>query len=59
MIKDPTIKDFHIKQYITWKELEEVFGKREYKKFLKWMRGQGTYVEGVFPYDLKRYLNKK
>ena len=48
--------DFYIKEYVPWDNIEEVMGKRRYKKFLKWMFGQTTYKEGVYVYDLERYL---
>lgn len=41
---------------IPWTQLERVMGKRESKKFLKWMRGQTCVPEGVYEWDLDRYL---
>ena len=41
---------------VPWHELERKFGKREYKKFLKWMTGQTCVEEGVYTWDLKNYL---
>lgn len=54
--KDLKLEDFNVKSYVSWEELERVFGKRGNKKFMKWMFGQGCYPEGVFPWDLERYL---
>jgi hypothetical protein len=31
-------------------------GKREYKKFMKWMCGQTVMEGGVYPWDLDRFL---
>lgn len=59
MIKNPTIKDFHVSSYVSWGELEDVFGKREYKKFTKWMIGQTCSPEGVYPWDLELYVEQK
>lgn len=56
MKKKLTIKDFPIKEYVEWEQLARVFGKREHKKFMSWLAGQTCYKEGVFVYDLKRYL---
>ena len=56
MIKKPTIKDFYIVTYVEWKEIERVLGKREYKKFTKWMIGQTVSNEGAYPWDLEKYL---
>ena len=53
-----TLKDFHITEYVAWKELEKVFGKREYKKFEKWMTGQTCHEKGVYSWDLDSYLNQ-
>ena len=52
-----TIDSFQIKSYIPWKQLEEVMGKRNYKKFMKWHFGQTSYQEGVYVHDLERWLN--
>ena len=51
-----TIDNFHITAYISWDELKDVFNKREHKKFMRWMVGQTTYLEGVYVHDLERYL---
>ena len=54
--KDLTIKDFYVTEYVSWAECEHVFGKRRYKKFMKWMSGQTSRMEGVFVHDLNRFL---
>lgn len=41
---------------VTWKNCEMVMGKREFKKFSKWMTGQTCTMDGVYPWDLERYL---
>jgi len=52
-----TIKDFYISPaYIAWEELERVLGKQRYKRFLKWMNGQTTVMQGVYQDDLDRWL---
>lgn len=56
MKKDPTIKDFHVTTYVPWAEIESVLGKRRYNKFKKWIDGQTCVAEGVFPWDLERFL---
>lgn len=56
LIKNPTLDDFHVVSYVPWAEVEEVLGKRRYKKFCKWMNGQTTLMEGVYPWDLQRFL---
>jgi ribosomal protein L33 len=61
MIQNPTIKDFEILttseiDYIAWKEIERVLGKREYKKFCKWMNGQTCFKDGVYVCDVENYL---
>ena len=49
-----TIKDFLA--VVPWEQIEERMGKREYKKFRKWMAGQTVIGGGVYPWDLDRYL---
>ena len=44
-------------QCIPYEQLESVMGKREYKKFMKWMYGQTVPLGGVYSWDLVRYLN--
>ncbi len=52
--KQLTIKDFS--PCIPWTQLECVMGKRENKRFLKWLQGQTCVPEGVYVWDLERYL---
>lgn len=49
-----TIDDFLA--VVPWDEVERKMGKREYKKFIKWMTGQTCHPEGVYVWDLKQYL---
>lgn len=49
--------DFQIQEYVSWYQIELLFGKRRYNKFKKWMYGQTTDINGVYPYDLERYLD--
>jgi hypothetical protein len=51
-----TMDDFYVVSYVSWAELERVMGKRRYKKFMKWMSGQTCYPDGVYPWDLRRFL---
>ena len=52
-----TIKDFtSIKGIVEWKQLKDVLGEREYKKFMKWMFGQTCSPYGVYEWDLDRFL---
>jgi len=57
MQKELTINDFT--PVVPWKQIEEVLGKREYKKFCKFMQGQTVVEGGVFVWDLERFLNNK
>jgi len=52
--KKLTIEDFT--PCVPWKQLEQTMGKREYKRFIKWMNGQTCLPEGVYAWDLERYL---
>ena len=54
MKKKLTIDNFT--PIITWSELETVMGKREFNRFNKWMYGQTCAPEGVYIWDLERYL---
>jgi hypothetical protein len=49
-----TIRDFI--SCVPWEQIEDRMGKREYKKFLKWMSGQTCLKQGVYEGDLDRYL---
>ena len=54
MKKQKIIKQFV--ECIPFEQIEAVLGKREYNKFMKWMRGQTVPMGGVFRDDLERYL---
>ena len=41
---------------VSFADIEQLMGKREYKKFLKWMEGQTCGGTGVYRHDLDRYL---
>jgi len=56
-MKIPTIGDFT--PCIPWVQLKAKLGKREYKKFLKWMNGQTALEEGVYVHDLALYLKQR
>ncbi len=57
MKKEIKITDFT--PCIPWGQIEEIMGKREYKKFVKWMRGQTCLKEGVYRCDLESYLEQR
>jgi len=56
-MKIPTIDDFT--PCISWTQLENTLGKREYKRFQKWMLGQTCLEEGVYVHDLALYLEQR
>lgn len=39
-----------------WEQVEYTLGKREFKRFVKWMSGQTCPIGGVFASDFERYL---
>ena len=53
-MEKPKIEQFC--ECIPDEQLKILFGKREYKKFWKWMIGQTCPTGGVFKWDLERYL---
>ena len=54
------IEDFVvINGYVEWHEIEQKFGKVEFKRFEKWMRGQTCAENGVYIYDLSNYLEER
>lgn len=56
--KDLTLEDFPIyPEIVLWSDCERIMGKRKYKQFLKWMNGQTTCGDGVYPGDLNRFLH--
>jgi len=56
-MKIPKITDFI--SVIPWKQIEDKLGKREYKRFEKWMRGQTCLEGGVYHEDLNNYLTQR
>ena len=54
MKKRLTMNDFVT--IVPWENIEFTMGKRDYKKFSKWMNGQTCSYNGVYPYDLERFL---
>jgi hypothetical protein len=56
--KDLTIDDFQVHQYVDWEQIAKIMGKRRFKKFKDWMFGQTCSENGVYPWDLERYLNR-
>lgn len=56
LIEKPTLNDFYVVSYVPWSNVLEVLGKRRYKKFCTWMNGQTSLMEGVYPWDLERFL---
>lgn len=42
-------------QCVPWEQIEQCWGKREYSRFVKWMRGQTTLHAGVYIDDVIRY----
>ena len=55
MKKEITIDKFC--ECIPVEQIEIVMGKREAKKFWKWMVGQTCPIGGVYKWDLENYLN--
>jgi hypothetical protein len=51
-----TLDDFYVVTYVPWDNIEKVMGKEKYKRFAEWMYGQTTAMEGVYPWDLERFL---
>ena len=64
MKKNLTIKDFTPREIdgvevVTWSELEMKMGKKGFRNFQRWMCGQTCTANGVYPWDLERYLQGK
>jgi hypothetical protein len=67
--KNLTMEDFYEVSYIPFNNIEEVLGKRRYKKFMDFMIGSTTgavkcpscgnlWAEGVYPCDLANFLRQ-
>lgn len=54
MKKQLKIQDFIV--VVPWEDIEYRMGKRMYNKFCKFMDGQTTAFNGIYPDDLKRFL---
>ena len=52
--KPLTIKDFPA--IVPWVYIEDKMYAKDYKRFLKWMEGQTTPEDGVFVWDLERFI---
>jgi len=55
--KPLTINDFTA--IIEWEHIEHRMPKRMYKRFCKWMNGQTSSPNGVYIWDLERFLDGK
>lgn len=42
---------------VSWDDIKCTMSKEEYKRFYKWMMGQTCPINGVYPWDLDRFLN--
>ena len=42
--------------YIPLEIIEDAFGSLIWEQFTQWMRGQTTIAEGVYPWDIERFL---
>lgn len=58
--KDITYEDLepYVRTYIKWEDIEKVMGKRMYKKFIKFMFGQTSAIEGAYPWDVENFFSK-
>ena len=54
--KDLELSDFPVYNYVKWTDCERIMGPRMYKKFSEWMGGQTCVKNGVYPWDLERFL---
>ena len=44
---------------VPWAQIEQRWGKREYKNFLKWMAGQTCLPEGAYIGDINSYAEQR
>lgn len=44
---------------VPWAQLEERWGKRESKRFSKWMWGQTCLMEGAYLHDVQLYVEQR
>lgn len=44
---------------IPWRAIEEAWGRREFKRFMKWMNGQTCLAEGAYDCDVERYARQR
>lgn len=61
MKKDEKIKKLEIDfvECVPWAQIEARWGKREYKRFIKWMTGQTCLPEGAYLCDIQRYAEDR
>jgi len=46
----------NLPECIPFEQLKVILGKRKYKEFMKWMTGQTVRIDGVYKWDLERWL---
>lgn len=46
-------------QVVPWTQIQERWGKREYKRFVDWMRGQTCIEGGVYIIDVLNYARQR
>ena len=46
-------------QCVPWNQIKEKWGKREYKRFCKFMQGQTCLQEGVYMVDIQTYVQQR
>lgn len=59
MIKKPKKLDANFVQCVPWNHIEQRWGKREYKRFCKWMIGQTCLREGAYLSDIQYYVEHR
>lgn len=52
--KPARIEDFYA--IVPWVYIEEKLYAKDYRRFLKWIEGQATTPDGVYIWDLERFL---
>lgn len=52
----PLLTKYAFTPVVPWSQIEARFGDEEYPRFMSWIAGQTTTPDGVYPWDLERFL---
>lgn len=52
----PLLTKYAFTPVVPWEQIQTRLGDEEYHRFRKWIEGQEATPDGVYPWDLERFL---